>query len=30
MPVLLPTDILFLLMLLGLTALVVYTLRQEH
>jgi peptide/nickel transport system permease protein len=30
MPVLLPTDILFLLMLLGLAALVVYTLRQEH
>lgn len=30
MPVLLPTDILFLLMLLGLAALVAYTLRQEH
>jgi peptide/nickel transport system permease protein len=30
MPLLLPTDILFLLMLLGLLALVIYTLRQEH
>jgi len=30
MPVLLPTDILFLLMLLGLAGLVVYTLGQEH
>ena len=30
MPLLLPTDILFLLMLLGLAALVAYTLRQEH
>lgn len=30
MPVLLPTDILFLILLLGLSALVVYTLRQEH
>ena len=30
MPVLLPTDVLFLLLLLGLSALAVYTLRQEH
>jgi len=30
MPVLLPTDVLFLLLLLGLSALLVYTVRQEH